>query len=372
MGWIAHARLGLILVSLYGCTSEQEKSNQGCATTLGSPICQDREPDRRPLVVGSNVLVYTDVGEAPADGERLTYQVSSDAPDIVELRETQIDSECGQQSVRVSAKKAGVATLRFEGPLGDKSVQVQVEDPTRISVAPFLDELASGVKSRDGNLPPKEVDELAQVTGGVMRWRIRYFGSSANTELRGRGAATVSAPAFVTSSVLEASERDVFELTGNAEGTGEVEVKAGAISLKMPLRVVPQAAVRSVQLFVQDDGADAGTTLNAMARAFDEADKPVYGAQIKYVFGGREIGAGDYLSYEVRSGARTTLDARSGEVRAYTTLPADDTSNPQVHSDRELVDCSVGGGVDGRANFVLLAVGVGLVLRRARRRGRRD
>lgn len=363
MTWSTHARLWTILLPLYACSSEQS-SNEGCATgDLGAPICQNKDPDPRPLVVGSSVLVYSEVGDVPPNGESFTYEVTSDAPDVVEVRESQVSSNCGQQTVPVLAKKAGTSIVHFKGPTAEKTVEVRVEDASRIGVAPFLDELASTVRTRDGISPPKRVDELAQVLGGAMRWRVQYFGAS-DQELRGRGAVTITPPAFASTTVLESREREVFELTGNAEGAGEIELRAGTASSKMPVRIVAQDAVRTLRLYVQDADADAGEQLNAMARAFDESQKPVYGAHIGYVVDGRDLGTGDYVTYE-RAGAEGTIETQLGDVRASTKVPVAGTRNAQMHSDKDLIDCSVGGRTDRFANFALV---FGLVAWGLRRR----
>ncbi len=359
-----------VLAALSGCSRSGPEASQGCGSVenLGAPTCVAHASDSgQPLVAGAQVRLYAASGLADA----VDYDVSSDAPEVVEVVDARITSECGQPAARITAKQPGTTRVRFTPAEGDPViVEVRVELAQRLAVTPFLDDRASSVPSQDRQHPPVLVDELVQVAGGSMLWLVRYYGEG-EQELRGRGLASITPPSFASAALTASDERELFELRTQTEGEGEIKLAAGATQLQLPVRSVPAAAVTSLQLYVEDDVADAGagTRLSAMARGFDDSAKPVYGTEISYAVGNRQLGSADLIRYEVKPGAQSTLTATTGSASASVSIATDETAEITRASATELRNCSVGGSTDALANFALLAACVGLVLRRKVGRG---
>lgn len=246
-----------VLAALYGCSRSGPEASQGCGSVenLGAPTCVAHPSDSgQPLVAGAQVRLVA-ASDLP---DAIDYDVSSDAPAVVEVVDARITSECGQPTARITAKQPGTTRVRFTPAEGDPViVEVRVELAQRIAVTPFLDDRASSVPTRDGQHPPVLVDELVQVAGGSMLWLVRYYGAG-EQELRGRGLASITPPSFASAALAASDERELFELRTQTEGEGEIKLTAVSTELQLPLRSVPAAAVTSLQLYVEADVADAG------------------------------------------------------------------------------------------------------------------
>jgi hypothetical protein len=217
---------------------------------------------------------------------------------------------------------------------------------------------------------------MLQVEGGRATWETQLFAADGRA-LVGRGAATYTLPPGVEAEpVVTETNRELMELSASSSLVGQLEARAGAAELVVPMRVVPRASVAAIALFAETEppsSPEKGTPrYRVLAQARSAEGELLHGAPFAFEFGGAPVGpGGELFEYTFdRDGASRDLVVTlpGSDAKAKIGLRTAANALPSRSAGHEYAGCSAGRGLSGAPLPLFVAALVLSWIRR--RRGR--
>lgn len=383
-------RFAILAPALIACSlSTTENDDRGCGPTtgtdLGKAACAfGTVPEASaavptPLALGGTAQIGVSSLTSTTD---VSVEVTSSPPGVLRLldRSPVLDG-CQGASVRVTAIGEGKATVTFRASDGQPhSTYLEVLAPRRIELSPYLATLAarasSSIPTVDGRRPeePPRVPPMLQVEGGRATWETRLFAADGRA-LVGRGAATYTLPPGVEAEpVAIETNRELMELSSSSSLVGQLEARAGAAELVIPMRVVPRATVASIALFAEAEppsSPEKGTPrYRVLAQARSAEGELLHGAPFAFEFGGAPVGPGGELfeyTYDADGATRDLVVTLPGSgAKAKIGLRTAANPLPSRSAGHEYAGCSAGRGLSGAPLPLFVAALVLSWLRRRR------
>jgi hypothetical protein len=380
--WLRFALLAPALVACSVTTTESDDS-RGCSPDTGpavaSAVCGSDTVREGPVALGGTARIGV---KDLAQGADVPVRVETDRPEVVRVVETSpLSDGCKGASVRVTGLAEGKATVTFRAnDGGTRTVVVEVLAPRRIELSPYLVTLASKTTfpTVDGKRPepPPPTTAVLQVEGGRATWETQLFAADGRA-LVGRGAATYTLPPGVEAEpVATETNRELMELSAPSSLVGQLEARAGAAELVVPMRVVPRASVAAIALFAETEppsSPEKGTPrYRVLAQARSAEGELLHGAPFAFEFGGAPVGpGGELFEYTFdRDGATRDLVVTlpGSDAKAKVGLRTAANALPSRSAGHEYAGCSAGRGLSGAPLPLFVAALVLSWIRR--RRGR--
>ena len=310
-----------------------------------------------PYVRGTKVTLFAHSSDDHPDFSG--WLIESSDPAVFRINDSAVESDGRGLVAHGQAMTEGTAKLRLLDrrghEVGHGVAEVLVPDRAELEAHGSL------ILGRDDEAP---VGEARVVEGGEATYLVRYF--RGDRELHGNGVLTVAAPAGVTAqsrTTFLFENREWLTLTTTVAGTSAVQLSADQVKVaSVPLVVVPETAIADVVVLTQsENGHHDDDWLAALAQAYDGNGERIFGVDYTWnVNGVEQVDEGDLYRYRFKKGLYEMVRAQRG-------THADAV---MIQSDQGYVDSTnhIGCAVGGSGSLVVGLAGLGLVVRRRRRR----
>jgi hypothetical protein len=311
-----------------------------------------------PYVKGTTFRLYVEHTDGDVDLSEWRA-ISADASIV------RVDGQAGRSdllTVDVTAAGEGVVEIEIVDGDGDGRAvrELEVWAPDRVDLLAY-GPLLIGRPDEDA-----AVQEARLLEGGTATYLVRY--TRDGRLLGGHGVLSANTSGGVTATPRTTflfEDREWLQLTApDGPGTGEVELFVdGDRARAVPVTIVGAASINEVTILTNEEGAEPGDGLVALAQSFDTERRRIFGVEYEWTIGGLvEDGAGDIYRYTYASDqpqmAVDRFGDKSGQHLIHSSGGAVDSSND--------IGCSATPGGTDLTSSLWLAAPLLLLLRRRR------